>query len=43
MPNGTYSRTELREAVRIKHKPTFLYNYLQLVMEVNMIALTIHD
>lgn len=43
MADKKYSTTELMELVGIKHRPTFLYNYLQPAIEAGLIALTIPD
>ncbi|WP_236027267.1 Fic family protein [Gelidibacter pelagius] len=43
MDNEKHSRLELMELVGIKHRPTFLYNYLQPSIEAGLVALTIPD
>ncbi|SEH76885.1 hypothetical protein SAMN02927937_01320 [Paenimyroides aquimaris] len=43
MADKKYSSVELMELVGIKHRPTFLYNYLQPALESGLIALTIPD
>ena len=43
MADKKYSTAELMELVGIKHRPTFLYNYLQPAIEAGFIALTIPD
>lgn len=35
--------TELRTLVGIKHRPTFLYNYLQPALDMGLIEMTIPD
>lgn len=41
MDNEKHSRIELMESVGIKHRPTFIYNYLQPAIEAGLVALTI--
>lgn len=43
MTGKDYSRAETMELVGIKHRPTFLYNYLQPAIELGLIELTIPD
>ncbi|MBA6151514.1 hypothetical protein H3Z82_02105 [Gelidibacter gilvus] len=43
MDNEKYSRLELMQLVGIKHRPTFLYNYLQPSIEAGFVALSIPD
>ena len=43
MADKKYSSAELMELVGIKHRPTFLYNYLQPAIEAGLIALSIPD
>ncbi|HLW41246.1 MAG TPA: ATP-binding protein [Flavobacterium sp.] len=43
MADKKYSSVELMELVGIKHRPTFLYNYLQPALKSGLIALTIPD
>lgn len=43
MDNEKHSRIELMESVGIKHRPTFIYNYLQPAIEGGLVALTIPD
>lgn len=43
MKEGNYNRNELMKAVNIKHRPTFLYNYLQPAIQEGFIALTIPE
>lgn len=43
MADKKYSTAELMELVGIKHRPTFLYNYLQPAIEAGLIALSIPD
>ena len=38
-----YSRAELMEYVEIKHRPTFLYSYLQPALEEGLIEQTIPE
>lgn len=37
------STAELMKLVGIKHRPTFLYNYLQPALDIGLIAMTIPD
>ncbi len=39
--NGSYSSTELIKKVGLKHRPTFLYNYLQPALDLKLIEMTI--
>lgn len=41
MEKKEYSNVELMELVEIKHRPTFLYNYLQPAIEFGLIDFTI--
>lgn len=41
MGKKDYSRTEIMELVGVKHRPTFLYNYLQPAIEQGFIEMTI--
>ncbi|NDV44985.1 Fic family protein [Flagellimonas sediminis] len=43
MNSDEYSRAEIMELVGVKHRPTFLYNYLQPAIELGIIELTIPD
>lgn len=43
MTDKKYSTAELMELVRIMHRPTFLYNYLQPAIEAGLIALSIPE
>ena len=43
MNDGEYSRAEIMELVKVKHRPTFLYNYLQPAIALGYIELTIPD
>ncbi|MBA5791672.1 putative DNA binding domain-containing protein [Flavobacterium sp. xlx-214] len=43
MADKKYSSAELMELVGIKHRPTFLYNYLQPALKSGLIALSIPD
>src|SRR5690606_7991752 len=43
MADNKYSTAELMGLVGIKHRPTFLYNYLQPDIEAGLIALSIPD
>ena len=43
MQNNYYSTSELMDLVNIKHRPTFLYNYLQPSIEHGLIELMIPD
>ena len=43
MNSGEYSRAEIMELIGVKHRPTFLYNYLQPAIELGIIELTIPD
>lgn len=43
MNGQEYSGIEMMELVRIKHRPTFLYNYLQPAIELGLVELTIPD
>ena len=38
-----HSSTDLMALVEIKHRPTFLYNYLQPAIESGLVELTIPD
>jgi len=43
MNQNESTTTELMELVDIKHRPTFLYNYLQPALDVGLIEMTIPD
>ena len=43
MKNGKYSSVDLMKLVGIKHRPTFLYKYLQPAIQAGFVALTIPD
>lgn len=43
MNEDEYSRAEIMELSGLKHRPTFLYNYLQPAVELGLIELTISD
>ncbi|WP_026811118.1 Fic family protein [Arenibacter latericius] len=43
MTGKDYSSAETMELVGIKHRPTFLYKYLQPAIELGLIELTIPD
>ncbi|MET3732500.1 Fic family protein [Moheibacter stercoris] len=43
MTDKKYSTAELMELVGIRHRPTFLYNYLQPAIEAGLIVLSIPD
>lgn len=43
MGNNKYTGNELMKAVNIKHRPSFLYNYLQPAIKAGYIGMTIPD
>ena len=43
MNSEEYSRAQIMELVGVKHRPTFLYNYLQPAIASGFIELTIPD
>ncbi len=38
-----FSRDEIMQNLALKHRPTFLYNYLQPALSLNLIEMTIPD
>ena len=43
MTTGSYTRAELMNLMSLKHRPTFLYNYLQPVLDLKLIKMTIPE
>ena len=43
MDKGEYSTSDLMAQLQLKHRPTFIYNYMQPALKAGLIEMTIPD